>query len=238
MMPYTLPEPVRTNPRHFTYLATTFCLLACALVAVRASYWSSHFRSESLRVEQNVPVTLSVGETRFALPVSYIVSPHQRRASLGSDNRFQSLRLAMAWPDLSASSALATTTDDKKRAVDTIRVELESNPGRESLRARLDPFYRRLARGGEQPGPEGLKLLTLSARGAHKTDLIVYDPSQQNGFIARCLRKSLDQPALCHRAVALNQGLEVRYSFHQSLLSDWQRLDQAVIGKVEEFRAL
>ncbi|CTQ51721.1 hypothetical protein LP7551_00234 [Roseibium album] len=238
MMPYSLPEPIRTEPRHFTYLAVAICLLGAAFVTERASYWTGHLQSDIHRASINEPVPLAVGATRFLLPIDYISTAQQRRNSLDPNNRFETLRLSMAWPDLRALTELGDNSAARERAIETIQVELESNPGRESLRARLDPFYRRLARGGELSGPDGLNILTLSAQGALKTDLIVYDPSVKNGFIARCLREKSAGKALCHRAVVLNRGLEVRYSFDQSLLNDWKKLDQAVIQKVEDFRTL
>ena len=238
MMPYSLPEPVGANPRHFTLMAIALCMLALALLVARVTHWQAHLSSDLARARTNQPVSLTVGEASFKLPIDYISSAGQRRASLASDSRFKTLKLTMAWPDLRAYTDLNEAGASLNDAKAAIRVELESNPGRESMRARLDPFYRRLARGGELTGPGGLKLLALSPYDSHNTDMIVYDPTQQNGFIARCRRNSTDEPAQCHRAVVLSRGLEVRYTFDQALLADWRQLDRAVVRKVREFRTL
>lgn len=168
---------------------------------------------------------------RFELPLNLIATASQKRQALGSEAAFETLRLNLHW-----SSSATKNSDTGWDAPATIRVDLESNPGRESLRARLDPFYRRLARGGEMKGPSGLKVLKLSARGAPATDLIVYDPTVQNGFIARCRKDSTSGKAGCHRAIVFASGLELRYSFDQSLLPDWRRLDGDIVASIEGYR--
>jgi hypothetical protein len=134
----------------------------------------------------------------------------------------------MSWPDL------APAIDARGSSVLTI--ELESNQPRESLRARLDPFYRRLARGGELPGPAGLKMLRLSAHGSPATDLVAYDPSDRNGFIARCRKEPATGNSTCHRAIVFSSGLELRYSFDQSVLPEWRQLDANVSARITAFQ--
>ena len=236
MTPLTLPEPSRAQPRHFTYLALAMCVLAIAHIAERTNYWSKYWQNGATATFGKKPVTVSVGAARLTLPLEFITTSRQRYRSLGPDTDFKTLRLSMTWPDLEApplhTPIFADTIDSDR----TILAELESNHGRESLRARLDPFYRRLARGGEIRGPDGLKILTLSARGSATSDLIVYDPSVQNGFIARCIKKAANGGSTCHRAIVLASGLELRYRFSQSLLPDWRKLDRAITRKIAGFR--
>ncbi|MCX2722293.1 hypothetical protein [Roseibium salinum] len=232
MIPVSLPAPINSQPRHFTFLALAICVLAAAYIVERVSYWSRYWQTNTAGALASEPVSLTIGTAQFRLPVGYIDTMRQRHQSLGGDSEFEALRLSMHWPDLGS----AASRTPQRGAADEILVELEHNPGRESLRARLDPFYRRLARGAELSGPDGLKILTLSARRTPKTDLIVYDPSVRNGFIARCLRKSTTESATCHRAILLASGLELRYRFDQGLLPDWRKLDSAIIAKVESFR--
>lgn len=234
--PLSLPDPIGTKPRHFTYLALAMCVLATAFIAERASYWSRYWMSGPDVEFGKRQVSVNVGKTQLHLPLELIATPRQRHRSLSSDTVFKTLRLSMVWPALSASQGLYSGFGDKLGTGQTILIELESNQGRESLRARLDPFYRRLARGGEIRGPGGLRILTLSAKGSATSDLIVYDPSERNGFIARCTRKSGSGNAICHRAIALASGLELRYRFDQSLLADWQELDRSIVQKISGFR--
>ncbi|MCV0429108.1 MAG: hypothetical protein K5905_26950 [Roseibium sp.] len=236
MTPLLLPEPSKAQPRHFTYLALAMCVLAIAHIAERTSYWSKYWQNGATETFGKKPVTLSVGTVEVTLPLEFITTSRQRYRALGADTNFKTLRLSMTWPFLDAPPLHTNVFSDSADNERTILVELESNPGRESLRARLDPFYRRLARGGEIRGPDGLKILTLSSRGSPTSDLIVYDPSVQNGFIARCLKKVATGRSICHRAIVLASGLELRYRFDRSLLPDWRKLDKSIIRKIASFR--
>lgn len=202
------------------------CVLGAALIAEKARGFTVNWL-EAEAVRSREPVTVSVGPATFRLAENLIASAPQRRSARTGEARFKDLRLALDWPGL-------TAMDDPGQVVEgsALLVDLESNPGRESLRARLEPFYRRLARGGELAGPDGLKILTLSARGAPATDLIAYDASVQNGFIARCRKETATGTAVCHRAVRIAAGLELRYRFDQTLLPDWRRLDKAIQARV------
>jgi hypothetical protein len=226
VIPVSLPQPIGTQPRHFTWLSVAICILAAALLAAKL-----HDRMDmswpSLFARSHEAVSVSVGPASFRLPAAYIATAHQRSRSYLGNARFETLRLAMHWPDLTATSSSGDGA---------IVVELASNSGRESLRARLEPFYRRLARGGELSGPDGLRMLTLSARRSPDTDLIVFDPAVRNGFIARCRRDASSGSAVCHRAITDTAGLELRYRFDQSLLPDWRRIDRDVAAKVRGFR--
>ncbi|MHA7772285.1 hypothetical protein [Roseibium sp. M-1] len=227
MIPLTLPEPSSFRPRVFTWLVLALCVLGTAHLVDRITAWTgaSAWPIQDLTAK---PVSVSVGSARFELMPGFIASARQRRQSLEQGAVFETLRLAMSWPDL----GIVGNSSGK----DTLLIELESNRGRESLRARLDPFYRRLARGGEISGPDGLKVLRLSASGSAATDLVVYDPSEQNGFIARCRKEPSTGSATCHRAIVFSSGLELRYSFNQALLPDWRRLDASVAAKIREFQ--
>ncbi|WP_269581493.1 hypothetical protein [Roseibium sp. Sym1] len=229
MIPLSLPEPSNSKPRHFTWLWLAICILSAVLFAEKALSLSAAWR-ETSAARAREPVAVSVGPVRIRLPENLIASQQQRRLSRSGNARFGSLRLALHWPDLSAMEEYASVPEGS-----AILVDLESNPGRESLRARLEPFYRRLARGGEQPGPDGLKILTLSARAAPATDLIAHDPSIQGGFITRCRKETPAGTAVCHRAIGITPGLELRYRFDQTLLPDWRRLDAALYARARTF---
>ena len=227
MIPVTLPEPCATSPRHFTWLALALCVLGTAHIVDKIFSWTgtSPWHAPELPSQ---PVTLSVGSAKFALRPHFIASSRQQRQSLEPGTVFETLRLAMTWPDLRPAKDKGSGT--------VLLIELESNQGRENLRARLDPFYRRLARGGEISGPDGLKMLRLSAQGTPLTDLVAYDPAERNGFIARCRKEPSTGAATCHRAIVYSSGLELRYRFDQSLLPEWRSLDASVTAKIADFQ--
>lgn len=235
MIPMSLPAASGANPRRFRLLLLAILVLGLAHIAERAAYWSGNWNAHSSLNNNSVPVSIRIGTTGFELPLDYITRPTQRAVALSGTTSFNALKLSMAWPYLTPAigSQDAGTFSSTRQ---TLIVELEHSPGRESMRARLEPFYRRLARGGELNGPNGLKILTLSSRSAATPDLIAYDPDRPNGFIARCMTTKSTQQATCYRAVVFSPGLELRYRFDQDLLAEWRRIDDAVIRKVETFR--
>lgn len=235
MIPVSLPEPINSNPHRFSRLIVAMCLLGAVHIAERTAYWSENWNSSAFAGIPSGFATLSVGPETFKLPFAYI-SPAEKRAEVQNGTRdFKTLKISMTWPGL--KPALNRDSSNTTGATDrTLTLELEHNPERESMRARLEPFYRRLARGGELDGPDGLKVLRLSARGALQTDQIVFDPARRNGFIARCRSTAPDAHPVCHRAVVLSSGLELRYRFSQHLLEDWRRIDNSVVRKVAGFR--
>jgi len=230
MIPLSLPDPVSSKPRHFAWLSLALCLLGAALLAEKARALSGYW-PDAVRAAPREPVDVFVGPVKFLLPENMIATAYQRRLARSPHARFATLRVALAWPQLSAMDSPAASPEGN-----AILVDLDSSPGRESLRARLEPFYRRLARGGEITGPDGLKMLTLSPRGAAETDLIAYDPAAPSGFIVRCRKVSPSGMAVCHRAIRFAAGLELRYRFDQTLLPDWRRLDSAVKSRFEALR--
>jgi len=230
MIPLSLPEPGKSQPRHFTWLLLGISLLSAAYLAEKAHRFTGIWTAPSY-AQSDKQVSVSVGPAQFQLQAGLISAIQQRSLAQSADARFSALRLAFSWPELAAAQDHYPATGSS-----TVIVDLDSNPGRESLRARLEPFFRRLARGGELTGPDGLKVLTLSARGAPASDLVAYDPTEPDGFIARCRLEPLAGAVLCHRAKRLESGLELRYRFDKSLLADWRRLDKAVLDRVDGLR--
>ena len=235
MIPVSLPEPVNSNPRRFSRLILAMCVLGTVYIAERTAYWSDNWSHSIFSSVLSSPATLSVGPETFKLPLAYIATPEQRGMAQNGVGKFSTLKVSMTWPGLNPAMNREASGCDRANG-EIVSLELEYNRDRESMRARLDPFYRRLARGGEVNGPDGLKILQLSARGSPKTDQIVFDPARRNGFIARCRSSGLSAPSVCHRAVVLSSGLELRYRFSEELLADWRKIDNSIVRKVASFR--
>lgn len=230
MIPLSLPEPSTSRPRHFAWLSLALGVLGVALVAEKLAGLPDSWPGDRA-VRPLAAVSVAVGPVQFRLQEDLIATAYQRRLAHVPGTRFSTLRLALAWPDLAP-----VATHVRSAEGNAILVDLDASPGRESLRARLEPFYRRLARGGELAGPDGLKMLTLSARGAPETDLVAYDPSHPEGFIVRCRKEAPSATAVCHRATRIAAGLELRYRFDQTLLPEWRRLDSAILTRVLSMR--
>lgn len=235
MIPVSLPEPINSNPRRFSRLILAMCVLGAVYIAERTAYWSDNWSYSMFFRVPSSPATLSVGPETFKLPLAYIATPEQRGMAQNGIGNLSTLKVAMTWPGLNPVFNHEASGRDRAPG-QILSLELEHNRDRESMRARLDPFYRRLARGGEINGPDGLKILQLSARGSPKTDQIVFDPMRRNGFIARCRSAAPSAPPVCHRAVVLSSGLELRYRFSAELLGDWRKIDNSIVRKVASFR--
>lgn len=234
MIPLSLPT-TSINTRRFTILSLAMLALGAAHIAERTSHWNSSWQAYAAASQRNGPVSLTVGRTAFELPPAYLSTERQRAKVLQDRAAFSAVTLAMTWPNLMPAGPGSDAEATGKAALPVV-VELEFSPGRESMRARLDPFYRRLARSGVLSGPNGLKMLRLSGKGARNRDLIVYDPAHNNGFIARCRKDRTSRQTLCHRAIVLASGLELRYRFDQALLAEWRTIDKAVLHKIASFR--
>ncbi len=231
-----LPDASGTKPWHFTLLIAAIGLLATLLVVERTTNWASYLVDDPAKSVAPALMSLKVGGTLMRVPQDYVVKRPFGSLLQGSKSDLKKLRLAMSWPGLEAIGESAEVGSEHKLSEGIIVADLEHHPGRETLRGQLETFYKRLAR-GEFTGPNGLKLLSLSDQGSSKTDLIVYDPEKPNGFIARCLQLRALADAICHRAVMLPSGLELRYRFNGRLLTNWRALDRAVIRKIKSFSA-
>ncbi|MEM8704635.1 MAG: hypothetical protein AAGF82_22715, partial [Pseudomonadota bacterium] len=161
MIPVSLPEPINSNPRRFSRLILAMCVLGAVYVAQRTAYWSENWNYSAFFGLPSGSATLSVGPETFKLPLAYIASAEQRGMAQGGIAKFSTLKIDMSWPGLKPAMTRQTSPRDSATGR-VLSLELEHNPDRESMRARLDPFYRRLARGGEVNGPDGLKVLQLS----------------------------------------------------------------------------
>ncbi|MTI04403.1 hypothetical protein E1180_02590 [Roseibium denhamense] len=234
MTPMSLPDPIGLKPGRFSVLAVSIAVLAAAYLADRIAYWTWNWDTAASRFQYPQILDVEIGPSAFAIPSDLLVNTRQKAALASGRRSVPKLSLEVTWPELSAVPQKYPASRTANR---TITIDLESNPGRETMRARLDPFYRRLARGGELDGPAGLTVLRLSRKNA-SSDIIAFDPTTPNGFIARCSQDASTGNSVCHRAVAFQKGIEIRYRFDRDLLADWQVIEHSILGKVTSFRRI
>lgn len=228
-----LPAPTTASPRYFTVVLSTLCLMGGVFLAERAfqAAMSLHRAGDRALILTDI----TIGPHAFQIPAGFIRSLRPSYDGLASTGAHRTASLLLTWPDLSMPGDPASSPR-LGVPLPLIQIDLEYSPQRETLRAQLDPVYRRLAPGAQQRSPNGLNTLDLALEDTPEEDLIAYDPSAPTGFLTRCVRKRTADKSVCHRSVTPGKGLVIHYRFDQTLLPRWRALDQMIQDKVNSFR--
>ncbi len=233
MIPISVPDASGAHPLHFKVLTGTMVVLAAAYLFHVGSGWAAYIQSGPPLFQSHRKAHFSIGETRFEVPISHVASTGDIRSLLSGHKALHSIELAFPWPWPGLAGIAEHRLPGPIRERDAVlKVEIANAPEVETLRSRLNPFFRRLARGGELQDPSGLIMLSLSGFGSAGTDRIVFDQGDPDGFIARCVKTSVREPDLCHRAIPFRDGLTLSYRFERSFLHMWPRLDGIVTRSV------
>lgn len=229
MIPLYLPQETNARPRVFTALTVVLGLLAFALIFEKTRLIFQNLKPTAFS-ERDKLASVQIGKAKLNIPYHFIRSPYQRLWISGQKQRFGTLTLGFQWPYLTPLEEDISSPSGNK-----FLMELTETKDRESLRSRLEPFYKRLASGREKVGPAGLRLLTLSSTNDSVLHLVAYDPQRKDGFITRCYQANKTHRPICHRSVQVGPNLTVRYTFDQDILPHWQQLEKAVYQKVRSF---
>lgn len=236
MIPIELPSASGMRPLHFTVLTITIAILALAYLTYVAARWTGYLDQETPWAVFTQERHLHIGESSFSVPENLLRAPATSLSLLTGVATVQSFRLAVVWPNMkTAKNQNAQSNANAAAAGNLILVDVSARKTSETMWDRLDPVYRRLARGQETNGPAGLKILTLSSAIALEKDQIVFEPTRTGGFIARC-RQSSSEPAFCTREIRFGNDLTVTYRFSQVLLVNWGRLDRKVAQLVASMK--
>lgn len=223
------------QPRFLPHTMLALAVLSVCYILNMIIGWSGYSRSDIDWLDSRETYHLHVAGNAFAVPANLLrvsvpwlpIRPVlERDASL--------LQLAVIWPDMNARAPQDIAAG--KSEPNLVLIDLEPYDGQETLRERLDPVYRRLARAPETAGPAGLRILTLSAAGSEIEDQIMFEPGRGAGFVARCTRQEFSDQATCTRKVALADGLFLTYRFTRQNLANWGRLDRKVIELVNRLK--
>ncbi|NBN63635.1 hypothetical protein GWI72_03185 [Microvirga tunisiensis] len=225
MLPTALPRPTGCNPLHFLAMTGLLALLAAAYIVHVASGWIALASAGDTRTSSPYPLALQVGEHRFLVPANMVPRAEQRNPDLQQDR----LVLEMTWP------ALAGYAGGTPDAETLITLDLIASRQVETLGERLDSVYRRLAGAHEFRGPAGLSLIDMSGRAGAGNDVIVFEASERDGFIARCQTPE-QGVARCFRDFRLAPDLVVSYRFQRSALANWGRMDRRIIDRISAMR--
>ncbi|WP_346894861.1 hypothetical protein [uncultured Roseibium sp.] len=227
-----LPASSGISPRYFTYLTAAMAVLTLVYVLYLAARWTGYWNGEMEWADEPGSRTVFVGGQAFEVPVNMIRTPAHRLGVKQPGEHLSTLHLGVLWPSM---SGFEKNKADQFAAFgegsNVVLLDIGRNARGETMRDRLDPVYRRLARGKEGTGPAGLKVLTLSSPiGAR--DQIVYEPGSETGFIARCRQSLSSTIAICTAQRELSDGLLLTYRFEEALLANWGRLERRAVELV------
>ena len=227
-----LPASSGVSPRFFTYLTAAMAALAMVYVSYLAARWTGYWNGDMEWADEPGSRTVFVGEQAFEVPVNMIRAPAQRLGLRQTGDHLSTLHLGVMWPSM---SGFEKNKADQFAAFgegsNVVLLDISRNARGETMRDRLDPVYRRLARGKEGAGPAGLRVLTLSSPiGAR--DQIVYEPGSETGFIARCRQSLSDTIAVCTAQRVLSGELLLTYRFEEAHLANWGRLERRAVELV------
>lgn len=227
-----LPASSGVSPRYFTYLTASIAALTLIYVLYLAARWTGYWTADMQWTDVPGSRTVFVGDQAFEVPVNMIRVPAQRLGFNRRGERLSTLHLGVMWPSMSGFDAnKADQFASFGKGSNVVLLDIGTYARHETMRDRLDPVYRRLARGVEGPGPAGLRVLNLSSSVGAR-DQIVYEPGTETGFIARC-RQALSNPvAVCTAQKALPGGLLLTYRFERPHLANWGRLERRAVELV------
>jgi len=227
-----LPASSGVSPRYFTFLTATMAALTLIYVLYLAARWTGYWHADMEWADEPGNRTVFVGGQAFHVPVNMIRAPAQRLGLHRTGEHLTALHLGVMWPSMSGFDAdKADQFASFGQGSNLVLLDIGMSSRGETMRDRLDPVYRRLARGAEGQGPAGLRVLTLSSPVGAR-DQIVYEPGSTTGFIARCRQALSDPLAICSAQKTLPSGLLLTYRFEEPHLANWGRLERRAVELV------
>ncbi|MBV6657028.1 MAG: hypothetical protein KI785_04590 [Devosiaceae bacterium] len=225
----TLDHVIQDQPRAFAVLP--FTSMTCALVLLTALFWGHiALREAGLLVPESAmntsrtgPYEIVVGGINFRVPAGYMRFAEQRRPGV-----LPAVDLAFAWPTLTPLGDAEALRATPRESI--IFVGLSDAVQPLDSTDLLGSVYREVFVGPIETVDDGLVRRRLDPQAGYGHDSVVFDITQGTGFAARCSAGGETIWATCYRDVVLTNGLTVTYRFSPELLSDWQALDDAILG--------
>ena len=233
-----LPKASGVKPRQFSILLAAMALLALAYIGQMIFHWTGVWHAEVVWTSNSNGKTYRLGDKTFVVSEGLLRDADQT-VKLGFAKEAPSaFNLEVVWPSMNGRRHEDV---QQSEAYGKGSNHLEINVGvasiKETMRDRLKPVYRRLARGPEQAGPAGLRILTLSGNRDTRLDQVVFEPNSTNGFIARCKQANQKTVSMCESELQLPDGILVRYRFEQPLLANWGRLERRIVELIQSLEA-
>lgn len=175
-----------------------------------------------------------IGNNVLVVPANAIRFAPARR-----DGTASRLDLYLRWPDLEGYTDAGR--DEFNNAGDTrtiLFLSFAEEMMSRDMSGRFEPIYRSLIEEMGNPVPGGLMEYRFTERSGYLDEtLVVAQRPGRDPFVARCLSgpSAVDSLAPCERDVHLGEELALTYRFPRALLSDWRKMDAAVLAKASGY---
>jgi hypothetical protein len=203
-----------------------FALVAVAVLATGVLVYFRGLQQDALDlVTDATRVPLEVAHHRFMVPANMLRTDRQRRGG-----QTDAIDMALHWPELSGySDATAADFASGDPRAPIIYVTIGPRLAPLDATARLDTVYARFFTGKAVAGPSGLVGRMLSAGSGFDGEVIYFQPSAQQPFVARCpATATAEMPATCLRDINIGTDLTILFRFDKNLLGQWQPLEAGV----------
>ncbi|WP_367714628.1 hypothetical protein AB2N04_11475 [Nitratireductor sp. GISD-1A_MAKvit] len=150
------------------------------------------------------------------------------------------LDLYLAWPELEGfTPERRADFNHVDQSRNIIFLAFESQVMSRDMSNRLEPVYRQVIEARSVQGPNGIRFHRFTKESGYAGEVLAIGDIGVGvpPFVARCITGPAAREALapCDRDVNVGNGLSLTYRFPASLLAEWQRLDDAILGKVNSF---
>ncbi|WP_419912713.1 hypothetical protein [Hoeflea sp.] len=179
----------------------------------------------------DTPVQVTIGQHALAIPANMLRFKNQRKLGV-----YERVDTYFTWPRLEGYSKTNHRSFNQIEDADQlVFLTLSGQTMPLDMSSRLEAVYGRLTQNRTPFGETGLMELEFGADTRYAGELLYVGERQgQPPFVVRCLRNQ-NLPAgsrSCMRDVNVMPGLTMTYRFSHELLSEWQKLDPAIIGLI------
>lgn len=184
------------------------------------------------RTMERTPVSVFIAGTVLDVPANTIRFPTQRRP--GAMDRVD---LLLHWPGLDGfSEENARVFRDIEPTAPLIFVTIVGRDADHGTTGWLDRIYARYFSDDAWAGPNGLVGVRLAEGSAYAGEEVFFQPETDEPFVARCTEEGHpEMPSTCMREIPIGQRLIARYRFNKTLLREWEAIDPAIRGRIENF---
>lgn len=229
------------------FLFLTGAVLALFVLIFGFGSWAAHETGKRLDIGYGAStsprlVRLEIGDKVFAIPQNHIWSREDWKGG-----RALGVNLQALLPDFEPYTEATQKEFEKPGWHQKIKMTLMARgvpgslPASTGSMSRRENYTTNVARGQaarEAPGPFGLdrQIFHPEPLGMRKGEEVYVTTSPDGRFYwATCRPDGAVKSPSCHSSIEYSPHTYVRYSFSKSLLSDWQAIDEGVLGLIRQF---